>query len=134
MLTATKIVEDGPAAVTAADLVGTWHQTFSAGSEYENDLMTIALSDNASKGQLKVSMFEYSSGWGDPDKLECYANLSEDGTTLTVLSSGVAYGSMGTFSENMVMTVSEGGKKIEFKKTINTSYMMPVGMLTATKN
>jgi hypothetical protein len=41
---------------------------------------------------------------------------------------------MGTFSEDMVMTVSEGGKKIEFKKTINTSMSMPVGMLEATKN
>ena len=78
-------------------------------------------------------MYEYSSGWGDPDKLVCYANLSEDGRTLTVLSKGVAYGSMGTFSENMVMTVSEDGKKITYNKAINTSYQMPVGMLTATK-
>ncbi len=41
---------------------------------------------------------------------------------------------MGAFSEDMVMTVSEGGKKIDFNKTIKTSYQMPVGMLTATKN
>ncbi len=128
MLVATKIVEDAPA-VTAADLVGTWHQKFSAGSSYENDLMTIELSDDSSKGQLKVNMFVYSTY-----KLACYANLSEDGTTLTVLSNGVDFSGMGTFSENMVMTVSEGGKKIEFNKTINTSMSMPVGMLVATKN
>ena len=134
---ATKFVENENESTEGAsleDLVGTWHQSFSAGGTYENDLMTIALSDDPSKGQLKVSIYEYSSGWGDSDKLVCYANLSEDGTTLTVLSNGVAYGSMGTFSENMVMTVSEDGKKITYNKTINTSYMMPIGMLTATKN
>ena len=135
---ATKVVKqeggDVPSAgVTAADLVGTWHETFSAGDNYENDLMTIELSDDASKGQLKVKMFVYESS-GTTYQLACYANLSEDGTTLTVLSNGVNFASMGTFSENMVMTVSEGGKKIEFKKTINTSYQMPIGMLTATKN
>jgi len=119
---------DGEGA-TLESLVGTWHETFNAGGPYENDLMTIELSDDSSKGQLKVNMFVYSTY-----KLACYANLSEDGTTLTVLSNGVDFSGMGTFSENMVMTVSEGGKKIEFNKTINTSFMMPVGMLVATKN
>ena len=41
---------------------------------------------------------------------------------------------MGAFSEDMVMTVSEGGMKIDFNKTIKTSNQMPIGMLTATKN
>ena len=131
MLEATKI-EETAAAVKPADLVGTWHETFSAGSTYENDLMSIELSDDPSKGQLKVKMFVYES-YGTYE-LVAYANLSEDGTTLTVLTNGVAYSSMGTFSEDMVMTVSEGGKKIEFNKTINTSYQMPIGMLVATKN
>ena len=128
---ATKVVESegGDEGATLESLVGTWHQKFSAGSSYENDLMTIELSDDSSKGQLKVNMFVYSTY-----KLACYANLSEDGTTLTVLSNGVDFSGMGTFSENMVMTVSEGGKKIEFNKTINTSMSMPVGMLVATKN
>ena len=117
--------------MTAEDLVGTWHEKFSAGSSYENDLMTIALSGDPSKGQLKVNMFEYYS-YGTY-KLVCYANLSEDGRTLTVLTNGVDYSGMGTFTEDMVMTVSDGGAKIEFNKTITTSTMMPVGMLTATK-
>ena len=134
---ATKVVEeggeDGEGAASVDALVGTWHETFSAGSIYENDLMTIALSDDPSKGQLKVRMFVYES-WGTTYELVCYANLSEDGTTLTVLTNGVDYSGMGTFSENMVMTVSEGGRKIEFNKTINTSFSLPVGMLTATKN
>ena len=131
MLEATKI-EETTAAVKPADLVGTWHEKFTAGGSYENDLMTIELSDDPSKGQLKVKMFAYES-YGTYE-LVAYANLSEDGTTLTVLTNGVAYSSMGTFSEDMVMTVSEGGKKIEFNKTINTSYSMPIGMLVATKN
>ena len=136
-----RCVQDAPSTVTpsepkvpvvSANLVGTWHSNFTAGSGYENDLMTIELSDDASKGQLKVKMFAYES-YGSAYQLVCYANLSEDGTTLTVLSSGVDYTGMGTFGENMVMTVSEGGNKIEFNKTLNTSYYMPVGMLTATK-
>ena len=118
--------------VTAEDLVGTWHENFSAGGSYENDLMTIALSDDPSKGQLKVNMFEYTSS-GSTYKLVCYANLSQDGKTLTVLTNGVDYSGMGTFAEDMVMTVRNGGAKIEFNKTISTSYMMPIGMLTATK-
>ena len=131
---ATKVVESegGDEGATLESLVGTWHEKFSAGGEYENDLMTIELSDDPSKGQLKVNMFEY--GTYTKYKLVCYANLSEDGTTLTVLCNGVDYSGNGTFSEDMVMTVSEGGKKIEFNKTINTSYQMPIGMLVATKN
>ncbi len=77
-------------------------------------------------------MFNYTSGVKEY-KVECYANLSEDGATLTVLSNGVAYGDMGNLTENMVMTVSEGGKKIEYKNTITTSGYMPLGMFTATK-
>ena len=135
---ATKVVEqeggdDSGEGVSLEALVGTWHSKFSAGgSEYENDLMTIELSDDTSKGQLKVKMFAYES-YGTY-QLACYANLSEDGTTLTVLSNGVDFSGMGTFSENMVMTVSEGGNKIEFNKSITTSYSMSVGMLVATKN
>ena len=78
-------------------------------------------------------MFVYES-YGTTYQLVCYANLSEDGTILTVLSNGVNYSGMGAFSEDMVMTVSEGGMKIDFNKTIKTSYQMPIGMLTATKN
>lgn len=131
---ATKVIEneggdDTGEGATLESLVGTWHQSFTAGGPYENDLMEIELSDDSSKGQLKVTMFVYSTY-----KLVCYANLSEDGTKLTVLSNGVDLLGMGTFSEDMVMTVSEGGKKIEYKKTINTSYQMPVGMLVAIKN
>ena len=122
----------GSGAASAADLVGTWHQKFSAGSPYENDLMTIELSDDPSKGQLKVNMFEYNS-YDTTYKLVCYANLSEDGTTLTVLSNGVDFSGMGTFSEDMVMTVSEGGAKIVYDKTITTSGYFPVGNLIATK-
>ena len=133
---ATKYVEDGEDSgegATLESLVGTWHETFSAGGTYENDLMTIELSDDPSKGQLKVKMFVYES-YGTTYQLVCYANLSEDGTILTVLSNGVNYSGMGAFSEDMVMTVSEGGMKIDFNKTIKTSYQMPIGMLTATKN
>ena len=121
------------AIITVEDLLGTWHEVFSAGGTYENDLMTIKLTDDPSKGQLKVNMFEYSTS-SDTYKLVCYANLSSDGKTLTVLSKGVDYSGMGTFSEDMVMSVSADGKKITYNQIINTSYSMPVGMLTATKN
>ena len=133
---ATKYVEDGEDSgegATLESLVGTWHETISAGGTYDIDLMTIELSDDPSKGQLKVKMFVYES-YGTTYQLVCYANLSEDGTILTVLSNGVNYSGMGAFSEDMVMTVSEGGMKIDFNKTIKTSYQMPIGMLTATKN
>ena len=117
-------------AVTAADLVGTWHSSFMAGGPYENDNMTIELTDNESKGQLKVKMFAYSTY-----SLVCYANLSSDGTTLTVLSNGVDFSGMGTFSKDMVMSVSveEGQLKIVYAEQAMTSYMMPVGDLVATK-
>ena len=121
--------------MTAEDLVGKWREKFFAGSKsYENDLMTIEKTDDASKGQLKVNMFEYDS-YGTSYKLVCYANLSQDGKTLTVLTNGVDYSGMGTFAEDMVMTVtvSKDGAKIEFDKNINTSFGQPVGMLTATK-
>ena len=138
---ATKVVEQGGdegegegegEAITAEDLVGSWNESFYAGSSYESDQMTIALSDDESKGQLKVKMFNYTS-YGSSYNLECYADLSDDGTTLTVHTTGVNYSGMGTFSEDMVMTVSADGKTITYAATINTSYMMPIGNLTATK-
>lgn len=134
---ATPVIDSGEGEggiITASDLIGTWHEVFSAGGQYENDLMTIALTDDPSKGQLKVNMFEYYS-YGTY-RLVCYANLSLDGKTLTVLTNGVDYSGMGTFSEDMVMTVSDEVDKIKitYNTTINTSYSMPVGMLTATKN
>ena len=129
-LVATKVVEESKT-LTAADLVGTWNESFSSGGDkMSGSSMTIALSDDPSKGQLKVKMFNYES-YGSVYSLECYANLS--GTTLTVLTNGVDYSGMGKFSEDMVMTVNADGTEIVFNKTINTEWYMPVGDLVATR-
>ena len=111
---ATKVVEqeggDEPSTgVTAADLVGTWNESFRL-NDYEDvvyDNMTISLSGD----KLHVKIFNYSSGWGDPSILECDAELSADGTQLTLLSSGKTY-NYETFSSNVVLTVGDGGKSL----------------------
>ena len=139
---ATKFVEeegddegDG-SAVTPEALVGSWNESFTAGDNHESDQMTITLSDDASKGQLKVKMFNYESS-GSVYFLECYADLSADGTTLTVKSNGVKYGSAswaGNFVEDLVMTVSADGSTITYSGQTALSDYTPVGSLVATKN
>lgn len=121
---ATK-VEIAGGAVTAEKLIGTWHEEFFAGENYSSDSMTISATDDPSKGQLKVKMFNYST-----HSLTCYANL--EGTTLTVLTSGVDFAGMGAFTENMEMTVISA-TNIVYNSTINTGWEMPVGSLNATK-
>ena len=121
---ATK-VEIAGGAVTAEGLIGTWHEEFLAGETHSSDSMTISATDDPSKGQLKVKMFNYSTY-----SLTCYANL--EGTTLTVLTSGVDFPGNGSFTENMEMTVISA-TNIVYNSTIYTDWYMPVGSLNATK-
>ena len=122
--------------ITANDLVGSWHEVFEnyGFGNYDDNDMTISLTDDSSKGQLKVKMlidFMYA------EELVCYANLSSDGTKLTVLSNGVsvdeAFGGGNTFSENIELTVSEDGKTLSFVGPYVTFYQYHYQNFTATK-
>lgn len=136
--TATKIETSG-GAITADDLIGTYTQEFSAGgSSWPESIMEIQKSDNPSMGELKiVDMYKYDSS-GYPYSLTCYANLEDDGQTLTVLCDGVKFGSQswdGYFTENLQMTVSRVEGVITLScngSTLNN--WTPIGVLTATKN
>lgn len=137
--TATKIETSG-GAITAEDLIGTYTQKFSAGgSSWPESIMEIQESDNPSMGELKiVDMYKYESS-GFLYSLTCYANLEDDGQTLTVLCDGVKFGSQsldGSFTENLQMTVSrvEGVITISFNGSTTLDNWAPIGVLTATKN
>lgn len=127
---ATKYVEQGggtTTTVTPQDLVGNWSESFTFGESETSDNMTIKLSDNLSKGNLKVKMFNGYNG-----AIECYAQLSDDGKTLTVYCAGLVF--MGeALTQNMEMEVKDGGTRIIFNSTISGPWGMPIGYFTATK-
>ena len=123
--------ENEAGASSINDLLSTnWSETFYDGEGMtSSNEMSISLTDDSTKGQLKVKIFNTNDG-----SLECYANLSNDGKTLTVLSEGVQYKMVGNnFTANMVMTVSEGGNKIVYESRVSTNWSMKVGSLIATK-
>ena len=123
--------ENEAGASSVNDLLSTnWSETFYDGEgDNSSNVMSISLTDDSTKGQLKVKIFNTNMG-----SLECYANLSNDGKTLTVLSKGVDYKMVGnSISANMEMTVSEGGNKIVYESRVSTDWGMEVGSLIATK-
>ena len=134
---ATKVVQGGdepstPSGITAADLVGTWNESFTFGEDYTGTL-TITETDSPSKGQLKVRMLAQSSYY-----LDCYADLSSDGTTLTAKTNGVVYqdGSdyaSETFKADFVFDVKENGKKLQLTNAPATDWMRSVTSYSATK-
>ena len=114
---ATKVVEDGGdepedepsgSVVKAEDLVGTWSETFlmNGSDEVAYDAMTISIVN----GSLKVKMFNYITQWSS-SILECSAELSSDGKTLTVKSSGCTY-NYENFSSNFTLSVSADGTEL----------------------
>ena len=133
--TATK---QGPKAVTAADLVGTWDEAFVLNSSGQSSsyagTMVISTTDDETKGQLKVRMLASGKYY-----LECYADLNSEGTVLTVKSNGVQYvegtpSSWGeNFSGNIVLTVGENGNNLELQSGASTEWMRTLVSYTATK-
>ena len=119
--------------ITANDLIGSWQETFEiyGYGTYTDSAMTISATDDSSKGQLKVRMLideMYQ------EELVCYANLSSDGTKLTVLSNGVSVDTgVNTFSTNIELTVSEDGKTLSFVGPYVTYYQYTYQNFTATK-
>lgn len=126
---ATKVVASSDK-VTAASLVGNWSESFTAGGPYTSDKMTIEISDDLSKGQLKVTMLD--DDYNGP--ITCYANLSDDGEKLTVYTNGKLYGTENTFNQDIVMTVSLGGTKLTYDGLISNAWSMPIGYITALKH
>ena len=121
-----------PSGVTAADLVGTWTEAFCFGEEYVGTL-TISETDNESKGQLKVKMLVQSNYY-----LDCYADLSADGTTLTAKTNGVVYQdgtshAAESFTSDFVLTVSENGTKLQLSNAPATGWGRTITSYTATK-
>lgn len=118
--------------ITANDLIGSWQETFEISSygTYTDSAMTISATDDSSKGQLKVRMLIDETY---QEELVCYANLSSDGTKLTVLSNGVAVEGANTFSTNIELTVSEDGKTLSFVGPYVTAYQYHYQNFTATK-
>ena len=93
--------------------------------------MTIIRSDDDSKGQLFIHCLIDES---IPSYLECYANLSSDGTTLTVLAANVEFaGWPDVLLSNFDMTVSADGKTLTFEGPIVSSYQTQYQNYTATK-
>ena len=70
--------------------------------------------------------------------LDCYADLSADGTTLTAKTNGVVYQD-GTsyagesFTSDFVLTVSENGTKLQLSNAPATGWGRSVTSYTATK-
>ena len=121
-----------PSGVTAADLVGTWDEVFYFGEEFKGT-MTISATDDPSKGQLKVRMLAQSKYY-----LDCYADLSSDGTTLTAKTNGVVYQdgtayATESFTSDFVLTVSENGTKLQLSNAPATGWGRSVTSYTATK-
>lgn len=136
--TATKVETSG-GAVTAEDLIGTWHEEFMAGSSYSSDLMEISATDDASKGQLKVRMFNFvpKYTWQSSYALECYADYDEVSATLTVKSNNVMYNGSAVFGDMPMIVTSDGSTiTISFSSMVmvgDSVYGMPLGSITATK-
>ena len=134
---ATKVVQGGdepstPSGITAADLVGTWNEVFNFGEDYTGTL-TISETDSPSKGQLKVRMLAQSSYY-----LDCYADLSSDGTTLTAKTNGVVYQdgtshAAESFTSDFVLKVSENGTKLQLSNAPATGWGRTITSYTATK-
>ena len=119
--------------ITANDLIGSWQETFeiSGYGTYTDSAMTISATDDSSKGQLKVRMLIDEAF---QEELVCYANLSSDGTKLTVLSKGVAVAAYGNaFESNIEMEVSADGKTLTFEGPYVTNYQSHYQNFTATK-
>ena len=134
---ATKVVQGGdepstPSGITAADLVGTWNEVFNFGEDYTGTL-TISETDSPSKGQLKVKMLVQSNYY-----LDCYADLSADGTTLTAKTNGVVYQdgtsyAAESFTSDFVLKVSENGTKLQLSNAPATGWGRTITSYTATK-
>lgn len=113
-------------------LVGDWIETYmQATSTYTDDEMKIEISDDPSKGQLKITMFNsfgYSTYLGT-----YYANLSADGKKLTVLKANSSHGMYNSFNKDIEMTVSEAGAKISWSGPESTSWGATLSNFVATK-
>ena len=119
--------------ITANDLIGSWQETFEilGYGTYTDSAMTISATDDSSKGQLKVRMLIDEAY---QEELVCYANLSSDGTKLTVLSKGVAVAAYGNaFESNIEVAVSADGKTLTFEGPYITNYQSYYQNFTATK-
>ena len=113
--------------ITAADLIGTWHEEFVMnGSSISYSEATISLVS----GALKVRLFNYVPQWGDPAIIECDAELSVDGSKLTLKTNGITY-NYEQFTSDIVLNVSEGGKKLTVS-TVSWGYQS-ISNYTATQ-
>lgn len=120
----------------AEDLVGTWTENYEMnGLPMEYNAVQISLSDDSAKGQLKIRMFVDE---GYREELICYANLSADGTILTVLAKDVCVDSavqnVNKFESNFDMTVNAEGTSLSFAGPVTTIYQYNYSNYTATKN
>ena len=88
--------------------------------------MTISLED----GKLKVNIFNYYASATSNATLECYAELSEDGTELTILSKGLTY-NYEAFTSDVVLKVGNEGKELS-ASSISWGYQS-IANYTATK-
>ena len=115
----------GGSSVTMDALVGSWTESFVLNGEtFTSDLMTISVEN----GALKVNMFnvvDYGAA------LECAAELSSDGSQLTLKTKGVSY-NYETFQSDLVLAISEGGKKLTMDGTASIQYQS-IGEFVATK-
>ena len=111
--TATKQVTSEPEqGIDPSILVGTWTENYTTlfgPMSYAN--MTISESDDPAKGQLKIRMF-IDDSYGE--KLDCYANLSNDGTILTILAKDAYVNEHVKFLADFDMTVADEGKTLSF--------------------
>ena len=125
---AVKVEEEPGASVSPADLVGNWSESYTAGAPETSDSMTIELSDDTTKGQLKVRMLN---GYNGP--IICYAKLSDDGKTLIVFANGVQFGEDNYLRQDIPLTINDGGKTLEYSGNIENDWGMPIGDFVATK-
>lgn len=125
---AVKVEEESGASVSPADLVGNWSESYTAGDPETSDSMTIELSDDTTKGQLKVTMLNGYNG-----SITCYAKLSDDGKTLIVFANGMPFGDGNYLRQDIPLTINDGGKTLEYSGNIENDWGMPIGDFVATK-
>ena len=135
--------EEAEGTTSLSDLIGTtWTEKFEysmwgQNSSCEDSAMSIAETDDASKGQLKITMFNYTySGAPEPSYYGTfYANLSEDGKTLTVLKANASheYYDFKTVTNNFVLSVGDGGKTLTLLNTTAYNSNITITSFKATR-
>lgn len=122
--TATNKEPEEEQVIDASSLVGEYDETFEDFTGSHQGTMTISLSGK----DITVRMLSYNTGVDY--YLQCPAELSADGKTLTVKSNGVEYVGVGlNFTEDIVLNINISDQKITL--STNKEFSLQYGELSS---